>query len=139
MTVTVTSDDSYVIRIDNSGSGGRALRVVWGSSGSEVWTLAQSGVLTLTGDLIFKAPAHLNQRVTSGAAFEFADSSGVLVTLEADGRWVCSDTGLALDTLGACPSSGAVNGMTHVLHDTSPTLYAVVGRVDGAWRKVTLS
>lgn len=150
MSVTVCSDDSYVIVIDNGASGGRALRVKWGSGAAEVWTLEQDGTLTLTGDLIFKGPAEINARVTSANVLEVADVSGVLVSLYCRttyvdpsyyeyGQWLCANTGIALKKLSACPGGGAANGTTQTLHATGPTLYALVGRVDGGWRKVTLT
>lgn len=148
MSVTVSSDDNYSITIGANNSGTSSLRVKWGTSAAEVWSLSEGYVMTLTGDLVFKGPPDLNpRRSTDGNILEFADSSGVTAALycQSDssgcyyGAWHCADAGLIVKTLGDCPTAGAANGTTRTINKSSSAFYAFLGRVDGTWRKVSLS
>lgn len=139
MSVTVCSVDDYVIEIDAAGSGSRALRIKWGSSATEVWSMDQNFVVTVTDVVNADGPLELNSRVTSGNALEFQDSaSTVRVALDYQGGWICGAPGIILKTLSTCPSGGAADGTTYTMSTSAP-VYALVGRVSGNWRKVSLT
>ena len=99
----------------------------------------QNYVLTVTNVVNADGPVEFNSRVTSGNAVEFQDSaSTVLVALDYQGGWLCGAPGIILKALSACPSGGAADGTTYTMSTSAP-VFAVVGRVSGAWRKITLT
>lgn len=141
MAVTQSSDDNYDIVVDNNDDDTLdALRVKYGTSGTELLSVNESGRLTVTGDFKADNAIMIEQRNTADIV-RFADSSGTTVAaVDNDGRWICSGSrGLVLTVVSSKPTDTPATGTTRLVHTTtSGHQYYIAGYLGGDWRLIEL-
>lgn len=140
MAVTACSDDNYVLIIADGG-GTHSLRVAYGMSSLDLFTLNSEGVMTLTNELKAENTISLEYR-GSGSLVEFRTSGNAAVaSIDSDGRFTCSGSrGVAVKVETSAPGDTPTAGTIRALIDTTPhpDEYSLIGYVGGTWKKLSL-
>lgn len=141
MTTTVTSDDSYVVWVDNDNDdiNPGALRVVWGTDTEELLSVRQDGYVDFHGTVKCSEEYPFVSRANSGLCVQFDRLLQTKAKIDLHGRYICAEVrGFAVKKETALPTDSPVTGTTRALHDTSAGTYGLVGRLGSVWKTVNL-
>lgn len=141
MTTTSTADSLYVV-IDGNDDGDGALRVVSGTSSTQLFQLGQNGGWYFTGAVIATNRFFFNQRKIGVDIMDFADHNNVHVAKVGEhGRWKCGARGARFVTLAGPPADTPPAGTARTVSDTATPKYglAVYTGSTGGWRYISVT